>query len=165
MVWVRVAGWMIADGEVPVPSRGDVLSDLGVRFRGEVAAAASEASDGIEEFRQDSAPSEVIYRATGRASEARDFYFEIDPGVRDHATDFVLAVGPVRYQVQSTGWAADVPEGARLTVTGQASVIGSYEWDDFGLADVRGDWQVTGVASSGEEDILLDLQPTVHDGP
>lgn len=165
MVWVRVAGWMIADGEVPVPSRGDVLSHLGVRFRGEVAPAAPEASDGIEEFRQDPAPSGVTYRGTGRASGARDFYFEMDPGVRDRGTDFVLAVGPVRYQVQSTGWAADVPEGARLSVTGHASVIGSYEWDDFGLAEVRGDWRVTDVASSGEEDLMLDLQPMVHTGP
>jgi hypothetical protein len=163
-VWVRVAGWMIADGEVPVPSSGDVLRDLGVRFRGEVAPASSEASDGIEKFGH-FAPSEAIYRATGRASEARDFYFEMDPGVRDHGTDFVLAVGPVRYQVQTTGWAADVPVGARLSVTGHASVIGSYEWDDFGLADVRGDWRVTDVAFSRDEDIVLDLQPKVHIKP
>jgi hypothetical protein len=161
VVWVRVADWMIADGEVPVPSRGDVLKGLGVRLRGEVAQAPAEARDGIDELREDAALSERTYRAIGRASEARDFYFEMDPGIRDHGTDFVLAVGPVRYQVQCEGWAADIPEGARLSVTGRASVIGSYEWDDFGLADVRGDWQVSDVSSSGGEDLILDLQPAL----
>lgn len=159
VVWVRVADWMIADGEVPVPSRGDVLKGLGVRFRGEVAPATAEACDGIVELSGDPLLADVAYRATGRASEARDFYFEMDPGVRDHGTDFVLAVGAVRYQVQCEGWAADVPEGVRLSVTGRASVIGSYEWDDFGLADVRRDWQVTDVSSSGD-DLMLDLQPS-----
>jgi hypothetical protein len=160
LVSVRVADWMIADGEVPVPRPGDVLEELGIRWRGEVSPAGHDVPDGLDELTREPPASEVTYRVTGRASEARDFHVEMDPGVREHGTDFVLTVGTVRFQVQCAGWAADVPEGARVSVTGRASVIGSYEWDAFGLADVRTDWRVTGVLPrGGDEGVMLDLDP------
>lgn len=165
MVWVRVADWIIADEEVPVPRRGDVLKSLGVRWRGEMAPAAPGALDGLDQLTMGPPPSEVTHRATGRVSEARDFHFEMDPGVRDHATDFVLTVGTVRFQVQCAGWAAGVPEGARVSVTGRASVIGSYEWDDPGLADVRADWRVAGVLPRDDEGVMIILHPVSGFGP
>jgi hypothetical protein len=158
LVWVRVADWMIADGEVPVPRPGDVLEELGIRWRGEVSPAGHEVPDGLDQLTA-GRPAEVTYRVTGRASEARDFHFEIDPGVRDHGTDFVLTVGTARFQVQCAGRAVDVPEGARVSVTGRAGVIGSYEWDDPGLPDVRADWRVTGVLPRDDGGVMLDLDP------
>ena len=165
VVWVRVADWMIADGEVPVPRPGDVLRGLGVRWQGEVSSAAPEVSDGIEQLTLGSSASDVTHRVTGWASDARDFHVDMDPGVRDHGTDFVLAVGTVRFQVQCAGCAADVLEGTRVSVTGRASVIGSYEWDGFDLADVRRDWHVDGVRPPDDEGVMVILHPVSGFGP
>ena len=42
-------------------------------------------------------------------------------------------------------------------------LVGGYEWEAFGLPDLRGDWLVAGIErfagpESGEPDYLLDLQ-------
>ena len=164
-MWVHVADWMIADDEVPVPRPHDVLKDLGVRWRGEVSTVTPDLPDGIDQLTIGPPASEVMHRVTGRATEARDFHFEMEPGVRDHGTDFVLTVGTVRFQVQCEGWAAEVPEGARVSVTGRASLIGSYEWDDPELGDVRADWRVAGVIPRDDEGVMVILHPVSGFGP
>lgn len=47
--------------------------------------------------------------------------------------------------MQWQGRAADVVEGARVTVTGELFVGPDYEWEAFELPDTRADWTVPDV--------------------
>jgi hypothetical protein len=48
-----------------------------------------------------------------------------------------------------------VPEGCPLT--GRPSIVGTYEWDDFGLTESPADWLVKAVAKADRGDTMLDL--------
>lgn len=168
-MWVRVPDWMLADDEVPRPTPGMVLVGLGVRWHGTVTPAAPGVDDGVLQLGGDPAE-ETAYRVTGRASEARDFEVVVDDDRPEHGgADFVLTVGSVRFQVQFKGWAREVPEDGRLSVTGRAVFIGGYEWDSFDLGEVRTDWEVNATIGAPHGDVLVDVFPTtgfdtgVHD--
>lgn len=156
-MWVRLWDWMIADGEVPVPREGSVLAGVGVRWRGEVALARPDTPEGVEQTGTGRGD-HTVYRVTGLATEARDFDMDFDGGERKHAgADFVLTLGNVRFQVQFKGWARDVVEGSRVSVTGRAEIIGAYEWEAFGLTDVRADWTVTRISDADDEGVMLEV--------
>jgi hypothetical protein len=155
-MWVRLMDWMIADGEPPLPNVGSLLTGVGLRVRGEVTAAPPDSPDGIVEV-QDGHPHEVMYRLTGRAGEPRDFDVDTGQGGRHAGAEFVLTVGSDRYQVQTDGWARDVPTGSRVTVTGRLGVVGEYEWDAFALGESRSDWLLKAVAPADDVDTMLDL--------
>ena len=156
-MWVRLMNWMIADGEPPLPNVGSLLTCVGLRVRGEVTAAPPDSPDGSVET-QGGHPPEVMYRLTGRAGEPRDFDVDTgQAGMRHAGVEFVLTVGFDRYQVQTDGWASDVPTGSRVTVTGSLAVVGEYEWDAFALSELRADWLVKAVAPADNDDTMLDL--------
>lgn len=155
-MWVRVTGWMIADGELAMPTVGSVLAGVGIRACGDVSAARPGWPEGIVAVRG-GAPHEVLYRLTGRAREPRDFDADEGSGGRHAGAEFLLTVGEYRFQVQWEGWADEVPTGACVTVIGRLCLVGGYEWDAFGLTESRADWQVDAVARSDDGDTMLDL--------
>ncbi len=147
---------MIVDGEPPMPEVGSVLTRVGLRVRGVVAAVQPDFADGIVEVRPGH-PHEVIYRLTGRADGPQDFEVDTGAGIRHAGAGFVLTTGTDRYQVEIDGWARDVPAGSRVTVTGRLEVVGDYEWDAFGLWESRADWLVKAIAWADDRDIMVDL--------
>jgi hypothetical protein len=155
-MWVRLMDWMIADGEPPLPNVGCLLTGVGLRVRGEMTAAPLDSPDGIVEA-QDGHPAEVMYRLTGEAGAPRDFDVDTGQGGRHTGAEFVLTVGSDRYQVQTDGWARDVPTGSRVSVTGRLTVVGEYEWDAFALGESGADWLVKAVAAADDDDTMLDL--------
>jgi hypothetical protein len=160
-MWVQAMEWMIADGDPPMPSVGSVLTGVGIRVRGDVTPADPESWDGVVAL-DGGVPHESRYRLTGRAGEGRDFDVDTGRGTEHAGAEFLLTVAADQFLVQFDGWARDVPTGSRVTVTGQLSVIGAYEWDDFGLTESRADWLVQAVASADHGDTMLDLAAT-HD--
>lgn len=53
-----------------------------------------------------------------------------------------------------------VVAGSPVVITCTLSVVADYEWDAFGLPDVRGDWLVDQVQADAGANYLLDLKPT-----
>ncbi|MEV4266782.1 hypothetical protein [Kribbella sp. NPDC049584] len=148
--------WMIADGEPPLPNVGSLLTGVGLQVHGEVTAAPPDSPDGIAEA-QDGHPHEVMYRLTGRAGAPRDFDVDTGRGRQHAGAEFVLTVGSDRYQVDTDGWARDVPTGSRVTVTGRLTVVGECEWEAFALDESRADWLVKAAAPADNDDTRLDL--------
>ena len=158
-MWVRLMDWMIADGQPPLPSAGTVLTGIGLRVRGEVTHARPTSPDGVVEV-----PGEQLhqntYALTGRVGEPRDFAVDTGLAGSQHAgVEFVLTVGTDRYQVQTDGWARDMPPDTRVTVRGHLEVVGTYEWEAFGLEESRANWLVQTVAPAPRGDTMLDVVP------
>ena len=160
LMWVRMAAWMVADREPPLPSAGSLLTDVGLRMRGEVTVASPDTPDGIVEVRG-GLPHETDYRLVGRILEPRDF--EMNTGTRfrprrRHAgVEFLLIAGPDRFQVQSDGWAHDLTAESRVAVTGRLELVGEYEWDAFHLDESRSSWVVKTVVPADHDDFMLDV--------
>ena len=57
--------------------------------------------------------------------------------------------------------AAEVVAGSRVTAQCTLSVVADYEWDAFGLPDVRTDWYVRGLAIEQRQ---IDDAPTGPEG-
>ena len=158
-MWVRMAAWMVADREPPVPSAGSLLTAVGIRMQGEVTTASPGTPDGIVEVRG-GLPHETVYRLVGRIVEPRDFEMNtttrFHPRRRHAGVEFLLIAGPARFQVQSDGWAHDLTAGARVAVTGCLQLVGEYEWDAFHLDESRTDWLVKTVVPD-HGDFMLDV--------
>jgi hypothetical protein len=157
-VWVRLAEWMIVDGEPPLPEVGSVLPHLGIRAYGAIAPVHESEADGFVGVDEGS-PADAQYRVTGRVESPRDFSVDEGRGARHAGVEFVIVVGPTRFHVQADGRATDIANASRLTVTGSLRVIGTYEWEAFDLAECRADWRVERVVRTGNGDALLDIVP------
>jgi hypothetical protein len=163
-VWVRVAEWMIVDGEPPRPDTGSMLRSVGVRASGEVTAADPGAPDLVAEMPSIGTgdPHRGVYALTGVVSNVR----RISVGTGRHReprtslAEFVLTVNEDQFQVSVDGPASDVLPGSRVTVTGALVLVGEYEWDAFALVDTRADWIVTGVVPLSGGDIGVNLVHT-----
>ena len=144
-MWVRLSGWMIADEEPSLPRAGSVLADLGLRVRGDVTPAPPGAQDGVVEI-QANKPYEVMYRLTGSRGEPTDYAADFGRGSEHAGVELVLTVGSERYQVQSDGWARDIPAASRVVVSGRLAFVGGYEWDAFGLTDTAASHKAMSMA-------------------
>ena len=160
-VWVRVADWMLADGEPATPNIGALLCSVGLRVRGAVTAADPSTPDGIVDVAgaQGRDAGQHVYAMTGVAGEARDIWMRTTRrGPDQHAgAEFVLSVATDQFQVQFDGRAAEVLPGAHLTVVGPVELVGEYEWEDFGLRDTRADWLVSKVVLVPDGDAWVHL--------
>lgn len=113
-MWVRMAAWMVADRQPPLPSAGSLLTAVAIRMQGEVTAASPDTPDGIVEVRG-GLPHERVYRLVGRILEPRNV--EMNTGTRFHprrqhaGIEFLLIAGSDRFQVQSDGWAHGLTVG------------------------------------------------------
>lgn len=161
-MWVRVMEWMLVDDEPPMPVAGSWLRSVGVRISGVVSTAASSASDGLARIpdAESADRHRVRYALTGTASNARDVRvgFGRRKQSRHAGAEFVLTVGALRFQVECSGHASEVPMGSYITVSGELVLVGDYEWDDFELTDTRRDWRVKQVANLCDADVLVELE-------
>jgi hypothetical protein len=161
LMWVLVEGWMLADGQPPMPVPGSRLHSVGVRVSGAVTAAQSGTPDGVVEVHGSGRTGLPVYAMTGVAvGSSRNKW--ISTGRRGepdlHAgAQFVLLVGADLFQAGFNGWASDLVSRSRVTVTGSLELVGEYEWDAFALSDTRADWTVGRVISLSNDDILVDL--------
>lgn len=73
----------------------------------------------------------------------------------------MLTVRGAGFQVQFDGCAADRPADARLSARGTLSVVGSHEWEAFGLDDTRTDWTVRQVLPLDDGGVMVDLERTL----
>lgn len=160
-MWVRIADWMLVDDEPPRPVPASLLHSVGVRVRGEVSAADDATPDGVVAMpRGDRADPEVrAYAMTGIATDPREIRIKTTRWGRGESAgaEFVLSIGPDRFQVQFGGNVADMAPHSRVTVIGTLELVGAYEWDAFELRDTRADFAVYQVISMSNGDILVDV--------
>jgi len=60
--------------------------------------------------------------------------------------EFVITAGDQAFLARTAGPAAEVAAGSRVTAQCTLSVVADYEWDAFGLPDLRTDWYVRRLA-------------------
>ncbi|QWC86660.1 hypothetical protein KLP28_08325 [Nocardioidaceae bacterium] len=80
---------------------------------------------------------------------------------RQAGAEIVLVVGRDRFIAGHGGSAHDVVPGSRVTVTGKPTLVGDYEWDGFGLPDLRADWAVREVVKGFDREVNVLIEP-VH---
>jgi pimeloyl-ACP methyl ester carboxylesterase len=102
-------------------------------------------------------PFEITDGLDNVCGASSDFNVDTGAGTRHAGAGFVLTIGADRYQVETDGWARDVPAGSRVAVTGRLEIVGDYEWDAFGLSESRVDWLVKAIAGADHGDTMLDL--------
>jgi hypothetical protein len=73
---------------------------------------------------------------------ARDVYSGDGPAQRQAGSEFVLTTGDQAFIARTAGRASIVAAGSRVTAQCMLSVVADYEWDAFGLPDLRSDWHV-----------------------
>lgn len=135
---MRVSGWIIADGDLDEPVEGMILRGLGVRLEPGVS------DDGCERT-----------RLSGAVRWAR-----IDS--LNGLVETLVESSGVGVLTQSPGSAdTALPDlGSRRECSGYLHSIGLYEFEDFGLPDVRMDWRVFAVGPVSEgDDLIVDLEP------
>jgi hypothetical protein len=64
------------------------------------------------------------------------------PAERHAGSEFVITTGDQAFTARAQGPASEVPSGSRITAQCMLSVVADYEWDAFGLPDLRRDWHV-----------------------
>lgn len=119
-----VSDWQVADREVETPKSGGTLRNLGLRMRLPVETLAL------------SAFSETL---VGAVVWAR-------PDDQNGLDEAVIDTGTFRFLTQAAlAIDSDLLEvGSSASVTGELESVGEYEYEyqEFGLPDVRTDWRV-----------------------
>ena len=119
---------------------------MGLRAECRSLGPARTVADGIAETRgsgrQQQGPSSHSYQLTGVAGHAEDVWSERGPV----GAEFVIAAGDQAFLARTAGPASEVAVGSRVTAMCLFSVVADYEWDAFGLPDLRGDWYVRRLA-------------------
>lgn len=137
-VQVRIHGWILADRELDEPVPGTTLRGLGVRL----------CSDGDDECEQ-----------TGLSGAVRWARFD----ALNNLVETVVESSGLVVVTQAPGSAnTPVPDpGSRFECFGHLHSVGLYEFEDFGLPDVRMDWRVLAVrpVSGDGDDLIVDLEP------
>jgi hypothetical protein len=87
-------------------------------------------------------PGSHRYELTGVAGHAEDVSSERGPV----GAEFVITAGDQAFVARTAGLAAEVAVSSRVTAQCTFSVVADYEWDAFGLPDLRTDWYVRGLA-------------------
>ena len=144
-VWVYMATWIVKDG-APELGRGSILPGAGLRASCLSVDPARARADGIAELVDGGVrPGGHAYQLTGLAGAARDVFAGDGPAKRHAGSEFVITAGDQGYIAQAAEHASGVPAGSRITAQCMLSVVADYEWDAFGLPDLRSDWRVLGL--------------------
>jgi len=143
-MWVYMETWIIKDG-APELAQGDHLRGVGLRADCRSLGPARTAADGIAELVDPSdpqAPGSHRYELTGVAGHAHDVWSEQGPV----AAEFVITAGDQAFLAWTAAPASEIAAGSRVTAQCTLSVVAGYEWDAFGLPDLRTDWYVRRLA-------------------
>ena len=144
IMWVYMETWIIKDGAAEL-ARGSHLRGVGLRASCLSVAPARTVVDGIAELadpRAGQEPASHRYELTGMAGPAADVYAGDGPGQRHVGSEFVITAGDQAFVALTAGPASMVAVGSRVTAQCTLSVVADYEWDAFGLPDLRSDWYV-----------------------
>ena len=142
-MWVYMETWIIQDG-APELGRGSCLPGGGLRADCLSVGPPRTLADGIAELADHGGlwPGGHLHELTGLAGAARDVYSGEGP-VHGHAgSEFVITAGDLAFIARTAGRASVVAAGSRVTAQCVLSVVADYEWDAFGLPDLRSDWYV-----------------------
>ncbi len=155
------------DGEIPELAPGAWLRSVGLRLAAAGVRAAGGAVDGVVPVGQPDQDGSVFgYEVTGAAGVPRDVHAAMGQAGTGGAigrvgVEFSLTAGAQAFVVLAPGAAADYHAGDRLSVRGALWVLAGYEWDAFGLPDLRRDWRVNAVKaehrSAGRVTAVVDL--------
>lgn len=133
---------MVQDGALPELARGSRLRGAGLWAGCRSVGAARTAVDGIAELAGPDSAREsgrCRYELTGVAGSARG----IRTGNGEQAgSEFVIAAGDLGVVARTAGPVSGVAAGSRVTAQCTLNVAANYEWDAFGLPDLRADWYV-----------------------
>ena len=143
-MWVYMETWIVKDG-APELARGEQLRGVGLRADCHSLGPARAAADGIAELAGPAGPpgpGSHRYELTGVAGPAEDVRTERGPA----GAEFVITAGDQAFLARTAGPAAEVAAGSRVTAQCTLSVVADYEWDAFGLPDLRTDWYVRRLA-------------------
>ena len=138
-MWVYMATWIVQDG-APELGRGSYLAGVGLRADCLSVGPPRTPVDGVAEL-ADRAGGH-LHELTGLAGAARDVYSGEGPAHRQAGSEFVITTGDQTFIARTAGRASVVAAGSRLTAQCMLSVVADYEWDAFGLPDLRSDWYV-----------------------
>ena len=144
VMWVYMETWIIKDGAAEL-ARGSHLRGVGVRASCLSVGPARTVADGIAELADPRArqePASHRYELTGMAGPAADVQAGDGPGRRHTGSEFVITAGDQAFVAFTAGPASMVAVGSRVTAQCTLSVVADYEWDAFGLPDLRSDWYV-----------------------
>ncbi len=151
--------WIVKDG-APELALGDHLRGVGLRADCCSLGPARAAADGVVELVDlggAQGPGSHRYELTGVAGHAEDVRSERGPV----GAEFVITAGDQAFFARTRGPASEVAVGSRVTAQGTLSVVADYEWDAFGLPDLRTDWYVRRLAI---EHRLIDYAPSSPGG-
>jgi hypothetical protein len=143
-MWAYMETWIVKDG-APELGRGDHLLGVGLRADCHTLGPARTVADGIAELVDPGGPhgpGSHRYELTGVAGHAEDVWSE-----RGRlGAEFVITADEQTFLVRTAGPASGVAVGSRVTAQCTLSVVADYEWEAFGLPDLRTGWYVRGLA-------------------
>ena len=143
-MWVYMETWIVHDG-APELGRGSSLPGVGLRADCLSVGPPGTLVDGIAELADHGGspwPGGHFHELTGLAGAARDVYSGEGPAHGHAGSEFVIATGDLAFMARTAGRASVVAAGSRVTAQCMLSVVADYEWDAFGLPDLRSDWYV-----------------------
>jgi hypothetical protein len=142
-MWVYMATWIIKDG-APELGRGSLLRGAGLRANCRTMGPARATADGITDLVEGGGvrPGGHAYELTGLAGAAHDVLAGHGPAERKAGAEFQITAGDLGFIAWAAEPASEVAAGSRITAPSTLSVVADYEWDAFGLPDLRRDWQV-----------------------
>jgi hypothetical protein len=144
IMWVYMETWIVQDG-APELGRGSCLPGVGLRADCLSVGPPGTLVDGIAELADRGGglwPGGYLHELTGLAGAARDVYSGEGPAHRHAGSEFMLSTGDLAFIARTAGRASVVAAGSRVTAQCMLSVVADYEWDAFGLPDLRRDWCV-----------------------
>jgi hypothetical protein len=163
-MWVYMETGIVKDG-APELARGAHLPGVGLRADCSSLGPGTTAADGIVELPDPGgAPGSGSHRyeLTGVAGPAADVYAGEGPAHRHCGAEFVITAGDQAFLAEIAGPASEVAAGSRVTAQCTLSVVADYEWDAFGLPDLRTDWHVRRLAIEHRQ---VDYAPSSPGGP
>ena len=141
-MWVYMVTWIVQDG-APELGRGSYLPGVGLRAdcRPTASAWARPGHRWMASRNWRIAPAATCMNSSdwpglpGMCTPAR--------GLRSGMpAEFVITTGDQAFIARTAGRASVVAAGSRFTAQCMLSVVADYEWDAFGLPDLRSDWYV-----------------------
>jgi hypothetical protein len=168
-MWVRLADWEVVDGEVEKPVPGAVMRSMALSIHGRREPVGAQVFEGgaqssmLLEDATFSGPSRPpVYVVTGRVEQADDVWANYGQGSTHAGARLLLQLDGWRLFAQVDGSARESDPGSLFPVRirGCLSFVASYEWDAFGLTDIRTDWVVMEVVHLPSRDFLVRVQPT-----
>ncbi|MEN0130867.1 MAG: hypothetical protein AAGC49_15630 [Brevundimonas sp.] len=131
-----ISGWMIADGEVADPVAGKIVKDLALRL---YPAPDASAVDRV-----------VVDGATT--------WSRVD--YHNGLVESVIAADRCRLLWEASTADESLPAiGSVVRQAGTLHSVGAYEFEYFGIPDVRQSWLVLQVERVGVDDRMVELEP------